>query len=206
MKKPSEAVIAAASASRPKQSPDKLRELRDKVREARDLELEIASLEEQVSLKRRRLQEIVGGGREPGQLVDLFEELGVSGMSLEADGNLPAYDAELKTFCSASIPKEPERAAEALEYIEKVWRMPDLVKTSFVVDFGRGDRKRATELERILKKSKFDYTSRASVHPQTLAAEIRRRFESGKPLSPKELSTVGGFVGTHVKLSKRKED
>lgn len=207
MKKPNVAVLAAISQNKPRPNEDRLRLLRDRVRAARDLEMVIEDLETQVAERRKELTKIVGGSRdEPGELNALFEELGISSISLDAEGNVPAFDAEVKTFYSASIPKDPDKASAALDHIERVWKMPDLIKTSLSADFGRGERAKAKDLEKFLKKNKLEYSSKVGVHAQTLTAEVRRRFESGKPLSPKELSTIGGFVGTTVKLSKRKED
>ncbi len=150
MKKPNAAVLAAAAGVKQTQSPDKLKLLREKIADARALELEIAELSEQMAEKQKKLYQIVGGGREPGELVGLFEELGISSMGLDAKGNLPAYDAEVKAFYSAGIPKDPKLATAALNHIEKVWRMPDLIKTQVSIDFGRGERTKFWALEKVL--------------------------------------------------------
>jgi coenzyme F420-reducing hydrogenase alpha subunit len=190
-----------AKAKPPTPGEDDLRRLRAKIGEARDLDLEIAHLSETISEKQRELSKI-----ETEELPAMFENLQITSMGLDASGNIPAYDAKLKPYYSASIPKDPAESQRALDFIENKWKMPEIIKTSYVIDFGRGERGKAVKLAKVLKTSKIEYSSRIGVHASTLTAEVRRRFESGKPVSPKDLKTLGATVGKVVQLNRKKED
>ena len=197
-------VADAMRAAKPLQSRDRLDLLRQKCLEARNLELEIADLESRLREKKSELSDVIGGGQKRGELVDLFEELQSNSHGVDAVGNLPAFDAKLVPFYSASFPKDPEKARVAVDLVVHGWRMPDLVKNSFTVNLGMGDNKKAEKLAAALGKMRAEYSQKVTIHSGTLKAEIRRRFESGDPLSPTELEMVGGYAGKIVEIKERK--
>src|SRR6185369_1130222 len=101
--------VERAAANKPPQvSEDRLTQIRAKIREARNLELEIEAAEQVVADLRSKLMDVQGGGQKRGELVDLMEQSNVRILTLEAEGNYPAYTAELKPFYNAVLPKEPE--------------------------------------------------------------------------------------------------
>lgn len=197
MKKDVTNALKAAAGRAP--ATDRLKHLKQMMTEARDLELDIVSMEEALAEKRKLLNK-----KRTEDLPALMLELGVNKMGLDASGNTPAYDVVLDKFYSASLPKDPERRAAALDLLKKM-KLEGIIKNSFSVDFGKGEGARAKKLAAALKKMGVEYSNSVGVHPQTLMAVIRKQYESGKPLSPSELETLGGFVGNIVKLNKRED-
>jgi len=196
------AVAVAVKTKLPKAGADRLDAIRNKLREARALQLEIDDTQEKLSELQHKLYEIQGGGKERGELVDLMESVSMRNFTLEAEGNWPAYSVTLQPYYNVSFPTDADKRADAINYIAKDMGVPDLVKNVCTVSFGKGESKLAKQLIALLKKAKmYDRTAVAStVHAQTLKAEIRRRFESGKPLSPTALETIGATVGKVVKM------
>ncbi len=193
------ALARRAAEKPPAPNEDKLTRLRERLAVARDLELRIID----VDLHLAALQTELNALRRE-ELPAMFQELGISSLGLDASGNVPAYDTKLVPFYSASIPKDTDRAEAALAHIEKVWKTPDLIKTIFTVDYGRGERKAAAELTKFLKAQGTVPAVKTSVHASTLTAEVRRRFEAGVPLSTAELEKVGAVVGRVVKMAPKK--
>jgi len=197
------AVVVAAVKARPaKAGADRLVAIRNKMREARALQLSIEDAQERLTALQRKLYEIQGGGKERGELVDMMESVGMRNFTLEAEGNWPAYSVTLQPYYNVSFPTDEDKRADAINYIAKDMGVPDIVKHNYAIGFGKGESKMAKQLTALLKKAKmFDRTTIAmTVHSQTLKAEIRRRFESGKPLSLTALETIGATVGKVVKM------
>lgn len=176
-------------------SDDLVAKVRAKLVESRELAAEIANVEERLRDLSARMTAI-----RSEELPSLFEEAGLDVLGIDAEGNLPGIDAKLVPYYSASLPDDERR--------EKAFRkfrwLEDLTKNRFTADLGRGDAKKAKALESALRKLKVGYTNKVSVHASTLTAEIRRRFESGKPLPPADLELLGAHVGRIVKLETRK--
>lgn len=193
------AAVAAAAAKavvKPFVSKDKLIFLRGKIAEARDIELMIKQKQEELRVLSNKLQEI-----QSNELPALFDELQIRNMTLEASGNLPAYEARLETKINASLPTD-ERREQALKKLS--W-LGELAKNTFMVQLGKGDEKRAKKLASMLKKSKFDFEQDVKVHAGTLTAEVRRRYRDGQPLSQATLDLIGAFVRPIVTIDKVKE-
>jgi hypothetical protein len=180
-------------------SEDKLDRLRAKVRSARDLELEIRSLSELARSKSKELGEI-----KSKELPDLFQETGVKEITLEREGNNPAYRAELKPYYHANIGAdwEEERREAAFSWIEKQGH-GDVIKTLIVVEMPRGSRKLAKQVEAALRKLKVPFTSEKGVPWNTLTALVRELIEKHKTTPP--LDTLGAHVGVVVQISPVKE-
>lgn len=195
LKKSVAALARADAASKPPPSTDALNKLRDKVRRARDIEQEVASIQERAQELQKEKQEILFK-----ELPDLYEEYGVDKLGLEAEGNLPAYDTELKPYYHANIPKDGED--EAFAWLEKN-KHGDLIKTKIIVEMGRGDRALAKKVEAALKKLKVPYSSTLGVPWNTLTAFVREQIEQRQTTPP--LAILGATVGRVVTLKPRKE-
>lgn len=199
MSKPmSAAVMAAAKKNTPKASEATLENIRNKLKDVRVLEAEIKDLSEQLAAKSATRLRIIRD-----ELPSMYEIAEIDKIGLEASGNLPGYDTELKPYYSANLPEEgdPRRAAAFKKF---PW-LRDLTKNKFTADFSKGQGKQADKLVKFMEKSKIEYSNKVSVHAGTLTAEIRRRFQSGKPLPPADLDLLGGFVGKIVKLTPRED-
>jgi len=183
-------------------SEDSLKKLRTKIAEVRGLDLEIAGVEERLQELRDKRSSIVGSFRISGELVSMFQSMGVKSLSIGAEGNLPPYDAKLVTLYSAKLPDD-ERRAKAFKQFR--W-LHGLAKTSFKVEFGKGQDKLAKKFSTLLKKQKIkDYEVKVGVHASTLTAEIRRRFADGLPLTPADMDLLGAAVYPVVELKKQEE-
>lgn len=189
------AALAAAVATRKLEpSADKLDRVRDAARKLRDLYLQQADLNDQLVAIKKAINDY-----ESHDLVDIFNEAGVAALSLDAEGNLPAYDAEKIPFYSAKIPEGEE---------EKAWRWfedaghEELIKTSFTLAFGMGDYKVAKKFEDGLVKAKLEYNKKVGVHASTLLAFVKKELKANHPLP---LDVLGVYVGEVVKLKARKE-
>ena len=184
-------------------SDDVLKRLRDKISEVRELDALIEQAEEKVDELKRKRYGIVGHFRISGLLVEMFQSAGVKTLSIQAGGNLPPYEARLKNIYQAKLP-EDERRSRAFKKFR--W-LSGLSKTSFTVDFGKGQDKLVKKFQSLLKKQKIkDFEVKVGVHSSTLTAEIRRRFTDGLPLSPADMDLLGAAVYPVVELKKQGEE
>jgi hypothetical protein len=189
----------AAIAERPKPREGDIAHLRSRIAYGRSLELEIAQLAEEMQEKTTLLTDL-----RTRELVDLFERLGTTGIDISADGNLPAYDAALKPYYSANLPKDEEARDVALAFL-KANKAEDLSKTKVEIQFGRGEGAALKKMATALRKMRIPFVQKTGVHASTLTAWVRERFESGRPLAPADLQTIGATVGKVVVLMARKE-
>lgn len=196
----SSAVAAAASAAASAEKPGAvtLTLLRKKLAEARDIELELQGLAEVANVLSKRLSKL-----RTEELPGMFEAAGLTSLSLDASGNMPACDAELTVFYSASLPKDETKRAAAFKKFK--W-LHELRKHKFTLTFAKGEDKKAKTLAATLKKQKLKFEDKVDVHSGSLTAEIRRRFEDGTPLPPADLELLGAMVGTVVKLTLEQKD
>ncbi len=190
------AAAAAKAASKPP-SEDKLQAIRGKIARVRELDAELTTLMERVSAKNEEITRI-----RTQELPTMFQEVGILDITIDAAGNLPGYEAELVSFYSGSFPETPNEQAAALKAMP--W-LAELTKNRFTVDLGKGDAKKAKQLASTLTKSKIPYSNKVSVHSSTLKAELRRRTEDGKPVSPADLKLINGMVGKVVTLKQQKD-
>ena len=188
--------LAAAIAERGDVAPppDKLDRVRAMVVRHRDLTALLSDLKARAEEVQAALTRL-----ETRELVDLFNEAGVPGFSLEAEGNLPPVTLNKQPFYSAKIPEA--REAEAFTWLETEGH-GDLIKSTITLSFGMGERKLAKKLEDWLTKQKLAYASKVSVHPGTLLAFVKRQFKEGKELP---MDVLGVYVGEIVKIAPMKE-
>ena len=192
---PSEAMTAAAQAET--LPPDRLDAVRVAVERVRELRLEAAALTQ-------RLAEVNAevGRLTRRELVDMFLAAPVTRLDVPASGNKPAFEARLRPFYKAVISaewEEPRRAA-ALAVLEE-HHASDLVKTTFTVAMGRGEREEAKRLRDLLAKLRVPFQEKLDVPWNSLTAWLRERYErSGKTLTPGELEKIGAVVGQVVEV------
>jgi hypothetical protein len=189
-------VLAAMSAINPDQ--DKLTALRDFIREMRDLELEISDLESRLKDKNSRLKVL-----QREELPTLFTDAGVDKLGLEAEGNLPAYDATAKPYYKASIAADwpLERQAAGFNWLIENGH-GDVVKTVITIEFGRGEISEAAKLKTLLLQKKITYSEKLGVPWNTLTKLVKSLIEDRGTLPPLDL--LGADVGRIVKLTERK--
>lgn len=182
-------------------SQDKLDRIRKKIIELRNLEKERSDLEEQVAEKGKAIREI-----KVNDLVALFDQAKVDNVGIPEEGNLPAYNMEVGWYYKANIgtPDDPkvDDYGKAIAYIQK--HEPDMLKTSYVVEFGLREDKKRKAFEALLKKNKIDYSSSFGVPWNTLTAWVKEQIEVKKKSPP--LKLLGATVERVAKLIKPKAD
>lgn len=177
---------------------DRLTKLRHLVAQARDKELEIAALEERLKQLTSELQTL-----QMETLPDNFDVLGISSITLEAEGNLPAFVASMKPFYRANIAANwPEaKRAEAFEVLTNAGG-GDLIKSVVMIAFPKERRDEASALVEELRKRKFAAQCQESVSWQTLTAWLKEIVESGDTIPP--LEPLGATVGRKVSLKEKR--
>ena len=202
MAKPNKTVAAAIAAERGSiSSASALNEILRVASEARVLEREIADLNERLADKSASLRQIYHA-----KLPDLMLAAGIDHIGLPAVGNLPAMDAEMKPYYSASIAASwpDDRKAAAFKYLESLGS-GDLIKTQVTAAYARGKLAEAKKVAAQLSKKKgVSVDLKQTVHTQTLTAWLKEQVE--KHNKTPNLELIGGTVGRVVKLSERKDD
>lgn len=178
---------------------DRLEKLRKEIAHLRGLELEVASLEDLKTEKNKEIYEI-----KSRRLVDMFDAAKVDNVGIPEDGNLPAYNMEVGWIYKANIgsPDEPKVSdyGKAIAYLQK--HEPDILKTTYTVSFGLREDAQRKKFEALLKKGRFDYSSRFGVPSNTLTAWVKEQIEVKKKSPP--LKLLGATVERIAKLIKPK--
>lgn len=180
---------------------DKLEFIKEKIKQTRDLEFRIQDLETQVSeLKRVRREAIFD------TLPTMFMQLGINHIGIVADGNLPAYEADLSDHFHAVIQSSwpEEKRNTAMNWVHK-HKLGDLIKTTVTVELGLGQSRTLKKVLAALKKLRISPRIEENIPWQTLTSYVRERYKSGKPLSDTDLETIGASVNKVVKLTAVRE-
>lgn len=180
---------------------DKLDKIRAKISKLRDLEVEVEQLEEKRKEKNKEIYEI-----KANDLVALFDQAKVDNVGIPESGNLPAYNMEVGWIYKANIgtPDDPkvDDYGKAIAYIKK--HEPDMLKTSYVIEFGLGEDEKRKKFEKLLEKNKIQYSSSFGVPWNTLTAWVKEQIEVHKKSPP--LKLLGATVERVAKLIKPKAD
>lgn len=201
MKSPPPGLSSAAKAAKSRTAPseDRLEKIRGVMRRARDLDALIADLSDRLAAASGELS-----GLTTKNLPEMFEAVGIDHLGLVAEGNLPAYDADLRPYYSANIAAgwPEERRERGFGWLESEGH-GDLVKRTFTVDLPRGSEREAEKLRKALAKTKLAYAEKKGVHAGTLTAFVKEQVEKHGTTPPLDL--LGATVGKIVKLNKRKD-
>jgi hypothetical protein len=191
---PSAALLAENEKSSSPQ--DKLDQLREACRAGRDDILELEDLEGQVAAVKARIQVRI---RET--IPELLVLAKVPAITLEAEGNHPAYEIKLKDFYRAGISAEwePEKQQAAFDALADL-DSGDLIKTTVTLRFGRDDREKALLVVALLRDQQGlavgeNFEIKQAVHQATLTKWLRERLQHKPPLPVPPLDVIGGDVG-----------
>lgn len=179
----------------PAPSPDKLDRVNAALREVRDLELENQDLEASLKRNNERLLEL-----QHSVLPDLFAEANLRQLTLEGEGNLPPFRAQLRPFYKAGIPAdwEDKRREEAFTALKEAGG-EDLIKTVIQVELDPGDRKTAERIEAGLRRMGVEFKRQLSVHWKTLTAFVQEQYEAHPPRAL-PLEKLGAVIGQRVTI------
>lgn len=183
--------------------PDKLDKIRAEVRAARDLQFDIQRVEEDLREKKLKLNDI-----NFRVLPELFMVSNVEGIDLGAEGNYPAFDAQLQPYYHANISQDwpPERQEAGYAWLEKR-KHGDVIKNIITIELGRGTEKVQKTVRAALKKLKVPFSERRGVSWNTLTALVRELVEDKKQvLGDTDREAIGATVGVVVKLKQRKKE
>jgi hypothetical protein len=180
---------------------DKLDRVRDAVRNFRDLDLGIKVLEERAAeMRGRRLIMTMN------TLPEIFMDAGVDSITLQSEGNMPAYQANLEDYYHAKISTDwdEEKQKEAYDLLEKR-KSADIIKHTVEIRFGLKETKLFKQFMALFKGKAFKELKkriviRRSVPWNTLTALIRETYEKGGEFKDEELRLLGATVGKTVKL------
>lgn len=195
-------ILARAQAEQSAPSDADLARVQKAISEARALEMQKVGLEEQLSEVNKQLNTLYFVS-----LPDLFNELGFSSFTLNADGNYPAMEAQARPYYSANIsarwPEEKRR--EAFDYLKSIGH-DDIIKTQITIALParRKNKREANRAERVLKvlaKIGIIPEVKQDVNHNTLTAWLKERVEQENFVP--DLSKIGGTVGRIVRLKEK---
>jgi hypothetical protein len=195
---------AIESGARPIVRDSELEKLKDVIREARVIEKRIESgealLKDLKSQDAKLIMDVIP---------DMMNSLGIPSITLEADGNEPAFTATSNPFYSASLskprkPDQPDRREEGFAYLEAIGH-GDLIKQEVTFLFpAKSNKKNIWTFVKMACKLKagdleipFPLVTK-SVHAGSLTAWLKRQVEQ-EGFVP-DLSKIGGFLGRKVEI------
>jgi hypothetical protein len=97
----------------------------------------------------------------------------------------------------ASIPSE--RKDEAFGWLRSEG-LDDIIKNDVTISFGKGEDNVAGDLVGRLEAEGYVPSQKTYVHPSTLKAFVKERFESGKPI---DLDMFGAFVANAAEIRRK---
>lgn len=194
MPQPSPEVLRAAQQARVTPSEDMLKRVRDKVREARDLERLKADQEAALKETNAALQALYYR-----DLPDVFDEAGVSQLTLAPEGNLPGYGAKAEPYYHANIAAEwdEERRNAAFQWLDDNGH-GDLVKTTVTLFFPKGSREGMKKFVDYAQQHGLNCEVKDTVPWNSLTAWLKDMVKNKKIIPP--LETLGATIGRIVKL------
>jgi len=163
--------------------------VRKKAVELRDAYYEKQHLEERVKNLETRIK-----GIERRDLPDLFSKAKISSVTVEADGNHPAFIAERDTVYGAKIPEEKRQ--KAFQWFESQGH-GDLVKSVIQIVFGMQEHEERLRVMELLNKHNIEYWNNESIHAMTLKAFVKRELKAGR-IIPMDL--LGAYIFEEVKI------
>ena len=150
---------------------EKVDEITRIARHQYELQGEIAKLNEKLTEKNTELTRV--------KTVDLPNAMTAAGVRALTLSN--GYVVQVEDFVSGYIKEEDKPDAFAWLRANK---LGSLVKNMIACSFGMGEDKAAKALKAMLKKNKYVFDEKETVHHQTLQALIRERLREGKALPP----------------------
>lgn len=191
---PSFLTQAIKSTPAPQADPDKLQALRAKVAEARDLEALKKDLEERVKETSAKINDL-----QHKFLPDAFDELGITSIELQPEGNNPGVIAKTQPYYHASIQSAwpDDKRQDAFDCLKEEGAS-DLIKTTVQIQFPREQQEDAEMLARNLREQGFNLIVKEEVVWSTLTAWLKSEIEDRNHVPP--LDRLGATVGRVCKL------
>lgn len=109
------------------------------------------------------------------------------------------WDVSVSDFVSGSLPREPDKKARAIEWLEGN-EGGSLIKTKLNVDFGKGEKEKADKLAALLVTKGLEPKVEVGAHAQSLQAFARERIKNGEPI---DTEVLGLYTGRVAKFKKK---
>jgi hypothetical protein len=168
-----------------KSAPDSLARLIDMSKELLKMEELVEQAEEDLKAMKSSLQLL-----RTGRIPDMMNEIGIS--SITVDDRV----IEVSDFVSGSLPKDPEKRARAIAWLDSVGA-GGLLKTEVTVEFGRNQHNEALSLAGELREKGHAMDVTSNVAPQTLLKFARDKLKAGEPI---DFEALGLYTGKIAKV------
>ncbi len=165
---------------------DKGRTLSHLVRNLRGVEREIKDAEEHIKALKQQKHKL-----STEQIPALMDEMGVE--RLDVDG----VTVSRKLIVHASIPGD--RKEEAYSWLREEG-LDDIIKNDVLLSFGRGEDNIAGDLVARLESDGFSPQTKTAIHPMTLKAFVKERFENGKSI---DLDMFGAYIVNAAEIRRK---
>lgn len=165
-------------------SADKLSLVSKLALQQQGLELQIAETEAALKRLQAQLRTVT-----EEQLPEAMAELGITELVLSDGSHITVVNEYY-----ASIPRAMEQ--RAFRWLADR-NFDSLLKHSFTLQFGRGEKERADEFRCLIGANAYEANEKMAVHPQTLKAFVREQAEAGTPV-PEDL--FGVYVINRAKI------
>jgi len=171
----------------------------DLVNRAGQLEQEMAELEEQVSVRSKELQAIIGGWQSPGALVELLEQAGTMDVTT-LEGIRVIIDEELK---APSMGANSKYKSVVLDWARKAGH-GGVIKGELVVNLPKGlPDETVKQLESNISNAGLQSRRDETINSQTLAALLRELLEAGADVPLDQLGATV-FKRANIVLPKKR--
>jgi hypothetical protein len=160
--------------------------LSDLVRKLRSVEKEIEDAEAHIKALKQEKHKL-----SVENIPALMDEMGVE--RLDVDG----VTVVRKIMVHASIPSE--RKDEAFGWLRSEG-LDDIIKNDVTISFGKGEDNVAGDLVGRLEAEGYYPSQKTHIHPSTLKAFVKERFENGKPI---DLDLFGAFVANAAEIRRK---
>lgn len=172
---------------------DLLLQIKRSAQSLRDKKQEIKNIEERLSSAKEDLRTITRS-----TLPDLMAQAGMPRLTIQAEGNNPAYEIKVQPFARASIAASwpHEKREEAFSWLDEHGH-GDLIKTVIAIELPKEERLGALELIGKLRGLGFEPTIEQAVHHGTLSKWLKEMIKRGQMVP---LDIIGGDVGTEATI------
>lgn len=175
------------------QGEDLLLRIKRKAQSLRDKKYEIKNIEERLEAAKTELRYM-----QREELPDLMAQAGVPKLTIEAEGNVPAFEIKVRPFARASIAASwpNEKREQAFDWLDTHGH-GDLIKTEVVVELPKEARTNALELIGKLRSLGFEPQVSEAVHHGTLTKWLKEMIKRGEMVP---LDILGAEVGTEATI------
>lgn len=178
---------------------DLLLKIKATAQSLRDKKYEIKNIEERLSAAKDDLRTITRD-----TLPDLMAQAGMPRMTIEAEGNTPAFEIRVRPFARANIAASwpVDQREAAFEWLDDHGH-GDLIKTCITLELPREDRSGALELLGKLRSLGYEPKIEEAVHHMTLSKWLKEMIKRGEIVP---LDIIGAEVGTEATIKESDDE